>query len=88
MSKVILVIDEPNTCAECPLKVSDRLPSSCVFKRWYSLSVNDTHRTNNWCPIKPLPKRLDMSKVDGSNLLDLGYLHGRNDLINEMEGEE
>lgn len=36
---------------------------------------------------KPMPERINPLKVDSSNLLDLGYMHGRNDLINEMEGE-
>lgn len=41
---------------------------------------------NHW--LMPMPKRINPLKVDDSNLLDLGYLHGRNDLINQLEGEE
>lgn len=51
----------------------------------------DNHTTqisliNHW--LKPMPERINPLKVDSDNLLDLGYMHGRNDLINQMEGEE
>ena len=88
MSKAILVIDMPNTCAECRLKVDDRLPTSCVFRRWYSLSVNDTHRTNKWCPLKPIPtKQPDIMDTDGDYGFDGGWNEGYNACIDDILGD-
>ena len=48
---VVISIEMPKKCEECPLKDHDRLPASCVFRRWQSLSVHDTPQTNDWCPL-------------------------------------
>lgn len=56
----------------------------------YTIQIKDSefnfaHGIGN---LKPMPERINPLKVDSNNLLDLGYMHGRNDLINQMEGDE
>lgn len=75
MNKSIVVINTPDNCNMCPFKESP-----------WSFCLGEYEKEKH-CPLKPMPERINPLKVDSSNLLDLGYLHGRNDLINEMEGE-
>ena len=60
MSKAVLVIDAPETCKECPICISHEImPSieeySCMIK---NIDV-DLNSKPNWCPLKPLPKRME-----------------------------
>lgn len=92
MSKAILVVDIPdfiNSVTKGILK-----PIGAVGKLEIGYGSDDGEMirfefiNTDGALLKPMPERINPLKVDSSNLLDLGYMHGRNDLINEMEGEE
>lgn len=85
MSKAVLVIDMPSTCEKCPLKEDDKLPTACVFRRWHSLSINETPETNNWCPLKPLPRKLTEADISWGE--QRGYRGGWNNCLAEITGE-
>ena len=38
--------------------------------------------------LKPLPQRINSFNVDANDLFDFGYMYGRNELINELEGND
>ena len=84
MSKAILITDMPKNCGECKLYMNNGNSYWCKATGIDTTGFTITAR----CPLKPMPERINPLKVDSSNLLDLGYMHGRNDLINEIEGEE
>ena len=84
MRKAIIVIEEPNKCSECPLY--DHTFWSCNYTNSKQRDL-DIDKLSD-CPLKHMPERINPLNVDVSNLLDLGYMYGRNDLINQMESGE
>ena len=50
--------------------------------------INFKYIDDDMAQLKPMPERINLLNIDTNNLLDLGYMHGRNDLINQIEGEE
>lgn len=88
--KAIIVID----LNDITLKEWDTDTSKC----WAEIKVHTPIKggahgigcvyANDNVELKPLPKRINPLDTDLSNQLDLGYLHGRNDCINEVLGVE
>lgn len=76
--KAILVIDIPDGIFIDDCKIEYR-----VIENVFNMCVADGIKR-----LKPMPEIIDPLKVDGDNLLELGYMHGRNDLIYQLEGEE
>ena len=79
MSKSILVIDTPENCAVCRLKIGlyCKENGNSIAKYFY----NDKP---NWCPLKPMPQ-------SGNSLIDdckEYYTDGWNDCLDEILGEE
>ena len=59
MNKSILVIDTPEYCRECPLCAEDH-----QTYRDYCRITDDVIWTldkPDWCPLKPLPKKIDFN---------------------------
>lgn len=82
----ILVLDKmPENCMECPLRFKDGDTDDWFRFRCHMSTdqIPKEGRLSN-CELKPLPKRISPQDVDLSNQLELGYLHGRNDCINEI----
>ena len=52
-SKSILVIDTPNNCAECKLMFLQGIGESIC-------NAVDWSRRPSWCPLKPLPQKVEM----------------------------
>ena len=54
--KAILVVDRPESCTSCLLGIYN--------KKWFCLKTNkdiditDRYNIPEWCPLKPLPKKL------------------------------
>lgn len=88
--KAVIVIDLNDTT----LKEWDTDTSKCWAEVKVHTPINGGAHgigcvyANDNVELKPMPERINPLKVDSDNLLDLGYMHGRNDLINQMEGEE
>ena len=94
MSKAILLVDMPRVCSECDLfknyyddEHEEWYYACALLETKIDSDVAEEKKCDN-CPLKPMPERTNPLKVDCSNLLAVGYMHGRNDLINEIFGEE
>ena len=79
MSKVILVMDMPERCSQCPCY--DSMYEMCLYK--YKDVVNRAVRPN-WCPLKLLPEEDNREHfLEWSR----GYQAGWNDCIDAIVGE-
>jgi hypothetical protein len=92
MSKSIIILDTPDSCAECPLFNGFYSDMTCRANNW---SINypfpETFR-QEWCPLSPLPEPKDLTQyTTGSTNLDkvVQYAHdqGFNDCLYELKGE-
>lgn len=88
MDKAILVIDMPSCCNECSLMFQDEYSYFCPIK----CDENKTdlydnyivlHRKPDWCPLKPMPKKLYIDK-DGIMDCTNDFPYGWNACINEI----
>ena len=83
MSKSVLVIETPKTCAECPLSFFADPDGSddmfCMLAKDDRIEEAFTVRAG-WCPLKPMPGRNVWDKKD--------FADGWNACINAMRGEE
>ena len=66
MNKSILIIDTPNSCADCSLKrglFCGENGNSLYEYIHYDESLNDKP---SWCPLKPLPekKEVEVNKIE------------------------
>ena len=85
MSKAILVIDMPKSCADCPLAQNDSDYGLCCFEVGilYDNVRDYKNRRSDDCPLKPMPeKELDWN--DGED----EYITGFNACIDEILGEQ
>lgn len=84
MSKVMLVMDEPKKCLECPmLNGSDECILQDEDANFTSDSWNDL-KSN--CPLRPVPEKKAFINYIGEN--DSAYRSGYNACINEILKEE
>lgn len=90
MSKGIIVVDVPGSCAKCFYK-------SQVFDIHYVCMVSPNgegaHRLihsmsarPNWCPIKPIPEKIESDSRNAHE--DFDYVCGWNACIDEILGKE
>lgn len=81
MNKVLLVMDEKKTCGECLL--ASTMNESYIKCR----KMNRCYSANSkpeWCPIKPLPKKQELSFFGhGQDMIAMGW----NAAIEEIEGK-
>ena len=94
--KAILVIDMPETCDECIL-LQEHL--SCLYCRAGHQRILTEYRPD-WCPLKPVPKKIDIAAFDnsikagadhelelGAYMYDRGIYRGYNICIDKIVGE-
>lgn len=88
MNKAVLVIDMPSCCNECSLMFKDEYSYFCPVK----CDENKTdlydnyimfHRKPDWCPLKPMPKKLYIG-IDGIMDCTNDFPYGWNACINEI----
>lgn len=75
--KAILVVNMPKNCAECKF-------------RFNICSAVDWDERPSWCPLKPIPQKLDeMSNIDSSlfcqNMKGDQFCIGWNECLEEIE---
>ena len=65
MKKAVLLMDVPETCLDCNLCVLDTDGSiSCYYnKREICSNVGDNTSRPNWCPLRPLPDRKEITET-------------------------
>lgn len=80
MSKVILVIDMPKKCLECPLRNDD---DDCVVQDYESNRVGTFEELRRTCPLKPMPEKKEPDKQSVKKHFEaIGY----NTCIDEIFG--
>ncbi len=85
--KVMLIMDEPLDCTDCPLTdlssmTGDKL---CLAsnKRW--IETQNEYKKPDWCPLRPLPS---FKAVDLNDIRDVVmFCHGWNTCLAEITGE-
>ena len=77
--KSVLVIDTPTYCGLCPCFTGERFDVTNQ-KAYY-----DFDERPDWCPLRPLPKKMKRRATDEAT--DLIYSTGWNDCLAEMMGE-
>ena len=65
MKKAVLLMDIPETCLDCNLCVLDTDGSiSCYYnKREICSNVGENNSRPNWCPLRPLPDRKEITET-------------------------
>ena len=65
MKKAVLLMDVPETCLDCNLCVLDMDGSiSCYYnKREICSNVGENNSRPNWCPLRPLPDRKEITET-------------------------
>ena len=65
MKKAVLLMDVPETCLDCNLCVLDTDGSiSCYYnKREICSNVGENNSRPNWCLLRPLPDRKEITET-------------------------
>lgn len=98
MNKVMLIMDNPNACIECPLcfKAEEMSLGNFEYKRLYSCKklldgVEDVyledilHKKPDWCPLKEIPKKMEVcGKYPQPDGIVPSYKIGFNACIDEI----
>ena len=65
MKKAVLLIDVPEKCLDCNLCVLDMDGSiSCYYnKREICSNVGENNSRPEWCPLRPLPDRKEITET-------------------------
>ena len=89
--RVVLVIEEPNECIDCPCyrqtKEDGELYEDCKAMMM-PLNWREVTEKPSWCPLKPLPKKRPVHYNDEifgevENLTNIGW----NKCVEEIENE-
>ena len=87
MAKVMLIIDEPNSCISCPCIYFPNTPYLNPYCKGYSnLSVEETYKKEKptWCPLRSIPQKKDTDNCKTE--LYRGKCVGYNACIDEILG--
>lgn len=93
MDKVILVMNDPTCCVNCPLLRSTRTPNTWVCGILHNNGNADivfepvdidSDKKPDWCPLKPVPEKIDVPyfddtiKAESKNAFEVGmYMYDR-----------
>ena len=95
MDKVVLVMNDPICCVNCPLMRSTRKPNIWVcgiphnngnVDIFFEPVDIDSDTKPDWCPLKPIPEEYAIPGHPESNYED-GYIDGYNACVDEIVGE-
>lgn len=93
MDKVILVMNDPTCCSNCPLLRTSRMPNTWVcgvphnngnVDMVFELVDIDSDTKPNWCPLKPAPEEQMIWYDDERSDRERGY----NNCLREIIGWE
>lgn len=88
MSKVVLVMDMPNTCIDCPCHFADDSEMVRCGKEDKELLADDIQTFKpDWCPLKDMPKKTNAGiEVCIGNKTECikSYVDGYNACIDEI----
>ena len=80
----MLIIDNQETCLNCPLVLS----GLCQGGKRSFHEVWLSEKRHESCPLKPLPKPITEYEVKVSHDYDSDYAQGWNDCLKEITGEK
>lgn len=100
MSKVILVMNDPKFCSNCPLAKSRKhiitrkehwlcgIGHNGEYGDWVYEPIDmESEIRPDWCPLKPVPEKYDvLAAIENNPNYDPSYDIGRNDCIDEIIG--
>ena len=82
MSKVVLVMDMPNTCIDCPCHFADDSGMVRCGKEDKELLTDDIEAFKpNWCPLRDMPEK---KKLTYKDLFEDNRVSGYNSCIDEI----
>lgn len=86
MSKVILVLEKPNSCSECPLFCGHYSDMCCGGLNNRTIDYPyPKDFVQAWCPLRELPNYKDNDI--NNNRHETGYVWGYNACLGEILGE-
>ena len=96
MSKVMLIMDKPDACIECPLcfKAEEISIGAFEYRRLYSCKrvpedVEDIyledilHKKPDWCPLKDVPNKIENAIGDMDYYKAIGFNACINEILKE-----
>lgn len=89
MSKAMLIMDMPESCADCKLSICLK---DIGIGRCFATNelLNRFTKVQDWCPLKGVPKKIDYAshfKEDPQSIdFSMGYTKGYNTCIDEILG--
>ncbi len=83
MNNGIIIVKVPDKCCNCRMCFENEYYDQfeCYFKLGTEIRVDEEKQ--EWCPIKPLPKKSDVTPLSNNS-----YLAGWNDCLDEIEGKQ
>lgn len=84
MSKAILVMDMPSSCAECQLILEDMTSAICFGSDVNTIDVEWEKKKPTWCPLREVPQKKDTDNCKTE--LYRGKCVGYNACIDEILG--
>lgn len=87
MSKSILIIDTPESCAKCPIFFGTYADMTCRGNgRTIDYPFPD-NRIAEWCPLKEIPQKKPEIEIRKNNdYRENFYINGYNDCLDEILG--
>ena len=96
MDKVILVIDKPSSCYDCPLRIVKfrHLCETIIIDSCNAINreIDKKHFYNmtkpNWCPLKKIPEKYEIDRNKCSDpFYEFEFEGGYNQCIDEILSE-
>ena len=85
--KAILVIEMPENCDVCDLSnTAHGYHENCLNHEFFETDI-DFYERPSWCPLKPMPEKIDYDRVI-YNPKAFDRALARNNLIDEILGED
>lgn len=87
--KVVVVIEKPEKCEECPLVSFNPFPQSgfkCRITKQTSYEMERYHYILSKCPLRDLPKKWKYAEFTEKAIPPASYKAGWNACIDAMEG--
>ena len=82
MSKVMLVLNEPDSCSECPCCHVFGFDSRDICSAIPRMPKTPLKGIHHDCPLKSVPEKIGVTEDVGS--YQLGYVNGWNAILNKL----
>lgn len=87
MSKAILVLDMPINCKNCPLHEMSYNFNKGICVPMQELYDKFAKQKPNWCPLRDVPEKYDITFENADRDYDGEYEYGWNACLDEILGE-